>query len=55
LNRQDRALQAELTAYQRKKLNCKPGSLRITQKSGKYITQIALEMDEEKSKTSNSK
>ncbi|WP_425057662.1 IS200/IS605 family transposase ISClte2 [Sporomusa carbonis] len=39
-----------LTDYQRERLNGKLGSLRITQKSGKYIAQIAVEMPEQQSK-----
>ncbi len=46
-------VKAVLTDYQRERLNGKRGSLRITQKSGKYIAQIAVEMDEEQSETSN--
>ena len=37
-------IKALLTEYQRNKLNGKFGSLRITQKSGKYIAQIAVEV-----------
>jgi len=36
-------VQAILTDYQRERLTGKLGSLRITQKSGKYIAQIAIE------------
>ncbi len=46
-------VKAVLTDYQREQLNGKRGSLRITQKSGKYIAQIAVEMDEEQPETSN--
>lgn len=43
---------AVLTDYQRERLNGKLGSLRITQKLGKYIAQIAIELPEERSKGS---
>ena len=38
--------QAILTDYQRERLTGKLGSLRITQKSGKYIAQIAVDIPE---------
>jgi len=40
-------VQAILTGYQRERLTGKLGSLRITQKSGKYIAQIAAEVSEQ--------
>ena len=36
---------AVLTAYQRERLQSRLGSLRITQKNGKWIAQIAVEME----------
>ena len=44
-------VQAVLTDYQRERLANKLGSLRITQKSGKYIAQIAVELAEQKSES----
>jgi IS605 OrfB family transposase len=43
-------VQTVLTDYQQERLKGKSGSLRITQKSGKYIAQIAVEMPEQQSK-----
>ncbi len=43
-------VKAVLTEYQQKRLNGKLGSLRITQKSGKYIAQIAVESPEQQKK-----
>ncbi|TEB07099.1 putative transposase DNA-binding domain protein [Pelotomaculum schinkii] len=39
-------MKAILTGYQKNLLNNKPGSLRIIQKSGKYIAQIAVQVAE---------
>lgn len=41
-------VRAILTDYQQKRLTSKLGSLRISQKSGKYIAQIAIEASESK-------
>lgn len=43
-------VQTVLTDYQQERLKGKLGSLRITQKSGKYIAQISVEMPEQQSK-----
>ena len=39
-------MKAHLTGYQKNLLHNKPGSLRITQKTGKYIAQIAVQAAE---------
>ncbi|PKM79528.1 MAG: transposase, partial [Firmicutes bacterium HGW-Firmicutes-14] len=46
-------VQAILTDYQRERLTGKSGSLRITQKSGKYIAQIAAEASAQHVKADN--
>ena len=44
-------VKANLTDYQRERLTGKLGTLRITQKSGKYIAQIAVELSEQQSRS----